>query len=95
MARAERAYDFSALRLSFSAGERLPPAIRQRWEAWTGSRMLDSIGTTETFAPYLSETADGGPACAASRASATWKCRTPGTPTRHPTPSPWTCPVAV
>ncbi|MDH0343556.1 class I adenylate-forming enzyme family protein [Chromobacterium haemolyticum] len=60
MARAERAYDFSARRLSFSAGERLPPAIRQRWEAWTGSRMLDSIGTTETFAPYLSETVDGG-----------------------------------
>ncbi|OHX13430.1 class I adenylate-forming enzyme family protein [Chromobacterium sphagni] len=61
MARAEREYDFRSLRLAFAAGERLPAAIRQRWQALTGARMLDSIGTTETFAPYLSETADAGP----------------------------------
>lgn len=59
MARATRRYDLSSLRVSMSAGERLPPVVRSRWQAWSGSRMLDSIGTTETFAPYLSETADG------------------------------------
>jgi acyl-coenzyme A synthetase/AMP-(fatty) acid ligase len=60
--RASRRYNLSALRLSMSAGERLPPIVRDRWQAWTGSRMLDSIGTTETFAPYLSET-ETGPQC--------------------------------
>ena len=59
MARARRTYDLSRLALSLAAGERLPDIIRQRWEAYSGSRMLDSIGTTETFAPYLSESRDG------------------------------------
>lgn|GEM_PF-2128784 len=57
MSRAARPYRLEALRLSLSAGERLPPVIRERWQAWSGSQMLDSIGTTETFAPYLSEKA--------------------------------------
>lgn len=61
MTRAERPYRLDALRLCLSAGERLPDVIRARWEEKTGSRMLDSIGTTETFAPYLSEEADKGP----------------------------------
>ena len=60
MARAKRHYDTSNLRLSFSAGERLPDVLRERWEKWSGSRMLDSIGTTETFSPYLSEVVDAG-----------------------------------
>ncbi|WP_346838610.1 AMP-binding protein [Microbulbifer sp. SAOS-129_SWC] len=59
LTRAPRDYRLDKLRLSLSAGERLPPVIRRRWEAWSGARMLNSIGTTETFAPYLSETADG------------------------------------
>ncbi|MFV8780969.1 AMP-binding protein [Microbulbifer sp. SA54] len=59
MARAQRNYHLDSLRLSMSAGERLPPVIRQRWEAWSGSQMLNSIGTTETFAPYLSECSQG------------------------------------
>ncbi|MDC0714883.1 AMP-binding protein [Stigmatella sp. ncwal1] len=45
------------LRLSFAAGEHLPGLVRERWEAFSGSRMLNSIGTTETFLPYLSEDA--------------------------------------
>ncbi|MCX2834008.1 class I adenylate-forming enzyme family protein [Microbulbifer thermotolerans] len=57
MSRACRPYRLDALRLSLSAGERLPPIIRERWQAWSNSQMLDSIGTTETFAPYLSESA--------------------------------------
>lgn len=56
MSRAPRSYDLSSLTLSLTAGERLPELIRNRWQAYSGSRMLDSIGTTETFAPYLSET---------------------------------------
>ncbi|WP_232293650.1 class I adenylate-forming enzyme family protein [Stigmatella aurantiaca] len=46
-----------SLRLSFAAGEHLPGLVRERWEAFSGSRMLNSIGTTETFLPYLSEDA--------------------------------------
>jgi acyl-coenzyme A synthetase/AMP-(fatty) acid ligase len=53
--RRRRAYDCSRLRLSLSAGERLPDLVRERWESMTGSVMLDSIGTTETFLPFLSE----------------------------------------
>lgn len=59
MSRATRSYRFDRLRLSLSAGERLPQVIRKRWQEWTGAQMLDSIGTTETFAPYLSELAAG------------------------------------
>ena len=55
MSRAQRPYDLSSLELSLSAGESLPDIIRSRWEHYSGSQMLDSIGTTETFAPYLSE----------------------------------------
>jgi acyl-coenzyme A synthetase/AMP-(fatty) acid ligase len=55
MSRAQRPYDLSSLALSLSAGESLPDIIRSRWEHYSGSQMLDSIGTTETFAPYLSE----------------------------------------
>lgn len=61
MTRAERTYRLDALQLCLSAGERLPEAIRARWEKRTGSRMLDSIGTTETFAPYFSEEAGKDP----------------------------------
>jgi len=61
MSRARRAYDLSSLSLSLSAGERLPDIIRCGWQAYSGSPMLDSIGTTETFAPYLSELRDAGP----------------------------------
>lgn len=60
MSKAEREYRLASLRLSMSAGERLPAGIRQRWEDRTGSLVLDSIGTTETFSPYLSETPDSG-----------------------------------
>ncbi|MFC6634225.1 class I adenylate-forming enzyme family protein [Microbulbifer taiwanensis] len=60
MSRAARPYRLEALRLSLSAGERLPPVIRERWQAWSGSQMLDSVGTTETFAPYLSEVVAAG-----------------------------------
>jgi acyl-coenzyme A synthetase/AMP-(fatty) acid ligase len=60
MSRARHGYDLASLALSLAAGERLPGVIRDRWETYSGSQMLDSIGTTETFAPYLSEVRHGG-----------------------------------
>lgn len=53
--RASAPHDLRSLRVSLSAGERLPDIVRQRWQCRTGSVVLDSIGTTETFLPYLSE----------------------------------------
>jgi len=50
-----------SLRVAMSAGERLPSVVRRRWETHTGVPMCDSIGTTETFLPYLSETVGAGP----------------------------------
>jgi len=55
MARASRIYRMRTLRLCLSAGERLPDVIRSRWEAYSGAYLVDSIGTTETFLPYLTE----------------------------------------
>ncbi|MFA0811412.1 AMP-binding protein [Microbulbifer epialgicus] len=60
MSRANRKYQLNSLRLSLSAGERLPPVVRERWQQWSGAKILDSIGTTETFAPYLSELSKTG-----------------------------------
>ncbi|MCP4488010.1 MAG: acyl--CoA ligase [Gammaproteobacteria bacterium] len=56
--RHDRTHDMSSLRLTMSAGERLPEIVRFRWESLSGSVVLDSIGTTETFIPYLTEDAD-------------------------------------
>jgi acyl-coenzyme A synthetase/AMP-(fatty) acid ligase len=49
------AADTASLRICLSAGERLPDVVRQRWETHANVPLCDSIGTTETFAPYLSE----------------------------------------
>lgn len=58
---AERlARDTLSLRVCMSAGERLPDIVRQRWETHTAVPLCDSIGTTETFAPYFSEIAGQG-----------------------------------
>lgn len=54
------ARDTLSLRLCLSAGERLPEIVRQRWETHTAVPLCDSIGTTETFAPYFSEIAGQG-----------------------------------
>lgn len=55
MTRASRAYRTGTLRRCLSAGERLPEAIRTRWATYAGAPLIDSIGTTETFLPYLTE----------------------------------------
>ncbi|SEJ19839.1 AMP-binding protein [Paraburkholderia diazotrophica] len=61
MVRSSGLYRVDSLRLSLSAGERLPRVIRSRWSRFSRSIMLDTVGTTETFLPYLSETAGAGP----------------------------------
>lgn len=55
MTRTDGASRLDSLRICLSAGEHLPGVIRSRWQAYSGAPMLDSIGTTETFLPYLSE----------------------------------------
>jgi len=37
----------SHMRFVFSAGEILPPALMERWKAYTGVEVLDGVGTTE------------------------------------------------
>ena len=53
--KAARSHQMASLRLSLSAGEKLPPLVRERWRAFSGSSILESIGTTETFSPYFTE----------------------------------------
>lgn len=55
MTRASRRYDLHSLRYCLSAGERLPGVIRERWAAYAGAPLVDSIGTTESFLPYFTE----------------------------------------
>lgn len=47
------AYDLSALRLSVSAGETVNPEIVHRWQACSGSSLLDGYGQTETLMTVL------------------------------------------
>jgi len=46
--------DFSSVRLSVSAGERLPPEIFERFKARFGLEILDAIGSTEMLHMFLS-----------------------------------------
>jgi benzoate-CoA ligase family protein len=48
--------DFSSLRLCLSAGEALPAALGQSWEAATRTKILDGIGSTEMLHIFLSNT---------------------------------------
>lgn len=41
------------LRYSVSGGELLPPALLKRWKAFTGTDILDGVGTTETTHMFL------------------------------------------
>jgi len=49
---------FSSVRLCISAGEALPASLGQAWEAETGAKILDGIGSTEMLHIFLSNTAD-------------------------------------
>lgn len=50
---AER-YDLSSLRVCIAAGEPLPEALWRAWQEETGSEIIESMGTTEAFALFLS-----------------------------------------
>ena len=46
--------DEHSLRLCVSAGEALPPALLERWQARMGVEILDGIGSTEALHIFLS-----------------------------------------
>ena len=48
-------YTSPTLRLSLSAGEKLPAHLRRTWEKHSSSKVIESIGTTETLLPYLTQ----------------------------------------
>ncbi len=52
-------HDLRSLRLSVSAGEALPLATRDAWQAASGLAMTDGIGATEMLHIFISATGDG------------------------------------
>lgn len=52
-------HDLRSLRLCVSAGEALPLATRDAWQAATGLAMTDGIGATEMLHIFISATGDG------------------------------------
>ena len=52
-------HDLRSLRLSVSAGEALPLATRDAWQAATGLAMTDGIGATEMLHIFISATGEG------------------------------------
>lgn len=50
--------DLSSLRASVSAGEALPVATREAWQAATGLRMIDGLGATELLHIFISAAGD-------------------------------------
>ena len=51
-------YDLSSLRLCAAAGEALPAALWNSWKETTGLEIVESMGTTEAFALFLSNRPD-------------------------------------
>jgi 2-aminobenzoate-CoA ligase len=51
-------FDLSALKKTVSAGEALPLATREAWQAATGLRMIDGIGATEILHIFISAAGD-------------------------------------
>jgi 2-aminobenzoate-CoA ligase len=51
-------FDLASLRKTVSAGEALPPATRAGWQAATGLRMIDGIGSTEILHIFISAADD-------------------------------------
>ncbi|NHQ90930.1 AMP-binding protein [Janthinobacterium lividum] len=59
MAPLAASHDLRSLRLCVSAGEALPLATRDAWQAATGLAMTDGIGATEMLHIFISATGDG------------------------------------
>ncbi len=51
-------FDLSSLKKTVSAGEALPLATREAWQAATGLRMIDGIGATELLHIFISAAGD-------------------------------------
>ena len=51
-------YDLSSLRVCAAAGESLPAALAENWKLKTGIEIIESMGTTEAFALFLSNSPD-------------------------------------
>jgi 2-aminobenzoate-CoA ligase len=51
-------FDLSSLAKTVSAGETLPLATREAWQAATGLRMIDGIGATELLHIFISASGD-------------------------------------
>ncbi|EKU80695.1 AMP-binding protein [Massilia timonae] len=51
-------FDLSSLRASVSAGEALPVATREAWQAATGLAMIDGIGATELLHIFIASAGD-------------------------------------
>ena len=51
-------HDLSSLQKTVSAGEALPLATREAWQAATGLRMIDGIGATELLHIFISAAGD-------------------------------------
>jgi 2-aminobenzoate-CoA ligase len=51
-------FDLSSLERTVSAGEALPLATREAWQAATGLRMIDGIGATELLHIFISAAGD-------------------------------------
>ena len=51
-------FDLSSLAKTVSAGEALPLATREAWQAATGLRMIDGIGATEMLHIFISASGD-------------------------------------
>src|SRR2546428_11094621 len=47
-------YDLSSLRMCVAAGEALPASLWHSWKEKTGLPIVESMGTTEAFALFLS-----------------------------------------
>ena len=58
MAAQAHRFEFQSLRASVSAGEALPVATREAWQAATGLAMIDGIGATELLHIFISSAAD-------------------------------------
>lgn len=50
-------YDLSSLRVCVAAGEALPASLWHAWKEQTGLEIIESMGTTEAFALFLSNRA--------------------------------------
>ena len=75
MAGLAKDFDLSSLRKCVSAGEPLPAGTFHAWEAATGLKIIDGIGSTEMLHIFISEQGDGIRAGSTGRAVPGYRAR--------------------